>query len=325
MNIEKSNFYKGIIATIVSSFLFSTLGLFSTIGQDAGLSYSLRLFARFSISALIMLSFIIYRKKSLRISMNVFIKLAIGSIFFFSFTSFLLFLSYDYIGIGLATVLDYTYPLIVLLLSIIIDKERVGKIQIGGTIIAFIGLVLLIGPSLGGNIIGVLLALLSALTFTLYIRMVAKDYIRNIDSYVLLFYLFIFSSMFWIFPAYFSFIKIGGNIEFKGALISVFGLSILCTVLACSFFNNGIKIIGGRMASVLSILDPIIAVGIGSMFLGEKLINTFKIGIVLILIGTILVSVFEKNKEMDSNIFDIKDIKIKNNKLTFKQRFNHRA
>lgn len=325
MNIKKSIFYKGIIAAIVSSFLFSTLGLFSTIGQDAGLSYSIRLFARFSVSAFIMLIIILYKKKSLKIDKVVFIKLAIGSIFFFSFTSYLLFLSYDYIGIGLATVLDYTYPLIVLLLSIIIDKERVSKLQIGGTVLAFLGLIFLIGPSLQGNIRGILLALLSAVTFTLYIRMVAKDYIRNLDSHVLLFYLFLFSSIFWLVPAYSSYIKADGNIVFKGALISVFGLSILCTVLACTFFNIGIKNIGGRMTSVLSALDPIIAVSIGSLFLGEKLINTFKIGIALILIGTIVVSVFEEKKDMDSNILVIRDIRIKNNRVAFKQRFTHRA
>lgn len=79
------------------------------------------------------------------------------------------------------------------------------------------------------------------------------------------------------------------------------------------------------MTSVLSALDPIIAVSIGSLFLGEKLINTFKIGIALILIGTIVVSVFEEKKDMDSNILVIRDIRIKNNRVSFKQRFTHRA
>ncbi|MBK5201532.1 MAG: DMT family transporter [Spirochaetaceae bacterium] len=325
MNNNKKNYYQGLLATVISSFFFGMIGIFSTIGQTAGLTLTMRLFFRFAISAIIMLFVIKIQKKSLKLNKGVFLKLSIGAIFFFSFTSYLLFLSYDYIGTGLTTVLDFTFPLMVLILAIVIDKEKVSKLQIVGTVLAFIGLIFAIGPSLQVNAIGIFFALFSAVTFTFYIRMLAKDYAKNLDNFVLLFYMFLISTVFWGIPATYTYFTTDVKIEMSGALLSIIGMSIICTVLACSFFNLGVKKIGGRMTSILSAFEPVTAVFIGSVILGERLTDSFRVGLSLIILGTILVSIFEDKKAKRVTIMVLDETPIKVTRVSTIQRFIHRA
>jgi drug/metabolite transporter (DMT)-like permease len=313
---NKKNYYQGLLAAVLSSLFFGMIGIFSTIGQTAGLTPTMRLFTRFALASIIILIVIKLQKKSLALKKGVFLKLSISAIFFFSFTSYLLFLSYDYIGTGLTTVLDFTYPILVLFLSIVIDKEKICKVQIIGSVFAFLGLVFVVGPSLKGSFLGVFFALLSALTFTLYIRMLNKDYAKELDTLVLLFYMFCISAIFWGIPSFYTYFKNDVVIEAKGAMISAIGLSVICTVLACSLFNMGVKKIGGRMTSILSVLEPVISVGIGFAILGESLTESFGLGLILILLGTMLVSFAEDKGSVQPQILVMDESVIRTGKVT---------
>lgn len=297
----KNSYFLGVVSAIISSVFFGMLGIFSSIGENAGLSTTSRIFFRFLFAAIIMYFIVKVQGKSIKIGHNVLYKLIIGSILYFSLTSYLLFRAYAYIGTGFATVLSFTYPIMVLILSVVIDKVKIGRLQLIGTAIAFIGLLVVIGPIKGCNIVGISLGVLSAVTFTLYVRMIGQDFIKKIDSSVLMFYIFMISSVFWFFPSTYEMIKVPQVIDFPRAAISIAGLSLLGSLIACSLFTYSVKTIGGIMTSILSIIDPLVSVLIGLIVLNEKLSNGFVYGVGFIILGTVMVSIFG-NKQTTTSI-----------------------
>lgn len=289
----KNNYITGIAFTILSSICFGTMGLFNDFAERGNLTISQRIFYRFLIALIVVFIIIKMQKKSLRINFSAIKKISFGSIAYFSFTSVFLTLSYSMIGVGMSTILHFTYPIIVLLFAIVLDKERPAKLQIIGTFIAFIGLCVVIGPHMHSNALGILFALLSAVSFTLYVRMLDKPYCKSIDTLVLMFYVFLASTVFWAIPSIVSSHNSTLPVDFKLVAISLFGLAIIGTLVSSSFFNMGVKKIGGRMTSILSVFEPVTSVLIGVVILNEVLSTYFGVGMVLIISGVIMVTLFE--------------------------------
>jgi drug/metabolite transporter (DMT)-like permease len=294
----RKKYILGILLTVLSSLFFGMLGYFNTLAEVAGLQFAERLFYRFLSAAICIFIVIEIRGGNLRIPRSAVFKLIVGSVFFQSFTSAFLYMAYDLVGTGFTTVLHFTYPILVLILSVVKDKERPGRPQIWGTFIALIGLFLIIGPTNTSNIKGTLIALASALTYTLYIRFLSDEHIKKIDSFTLMFYIFLISAAFWFLPA----LKEGINrhviLDMRGAVVSMIGLSLLGTTVAASLFNYCVRLIGGRMTSILSIFEPVSSVVIGLIALGESLTKGFGFGMIAIFTGIILVTAFEKQKKI---------------------------
>jgi drug/metabolite transporter (DMT)-like permease len=297
----KNKYVAGITFTILSSICFGTMGWFNDFSERANFPIPQRVFFRFLIALIIISIIIKVQKKSFKIDKSTIKKVSFGSIVYFSFTSIFLTLAYNIIGIGMSTVLHFTYPIIVLLFAIILDKERPAKLQIVGTVAALSGLVIVIGPQLQSNVVGIIFALLSAITFTMYVRMLDKPYCKSVDTFVLMFYVFLSSTIFWIFPALISAHNNSLPVDYKLVAISLFGLAIVGTLLSSSFFNLGVKMIGGRMTSILSVFEPVTSVLLGVILLNELLTKYFGFGMVLIIIGVIMVTLFENSAKEDLN------------------------
>ncbi|MGH4037988.1 MAG: DMT family transporter [Sphaerochaeta sp.] len=294
----RKKYILGILLTVLSSLFFGMLGYFNTLAEVAGLQFAERLFYRFLSAAICIFIVIEIRGGNLRISRTAVFKLIVGSVFFQSFTSAFLYMAYDLVGTGFTTVLHFTYPILVLALSVVKDKERPGRPQICGTFIALIGLFLIIGPTNTSNIKGTLIALASALTYTLYIRFLSDEDIKKIDSFTLMLYIFLISAVFWFLPALKEGINRHDILDMRGAVVSMIGLSLLGTTVAASLFNYCVRLIGGRMTSILSIFEPVSSVIIGLIALGESLTKGFGFGMIAIFIGIILVTAFEKQKKI---------------------------
>ncbi len=89
---------------------------------------------------------------------QLFLVLIIG-VFGFTFTSTSLFMSYNYISIGMATMIFYTYPAIVTLFSYVFYKEKIYPRKIISLIISLIGIYILIDiGSVSFNLKGIILA-----------------------------------------------------------------------------------------------------------------------------------------------------------------------
>lgn len=77
---------------------------------------------------------------------------------------------------------------------------------------------------------------------------------------------------------------------------AVSGIVILGTVLAYSFYLEGIRLIGATKASIISSIEPVAATVISALWLGTEFTFTDIIGFVMIISTVFIISLFGKNK-----------------------------
>jgi len=139
--------------------------------------------------------------------------------------------------------------------------------------------------------LGIALALASALTFSLYVRFLSQKEIRSLDNTLLMLHILSSAAIVWAIPTAIELIRSPHlPIVWTKAVGGIAGLALLSTVLGCSFFSLGIRAIGSEKASILSVFEPVTAILVGVLLLGESLPTTFTVGAILIILGSFLVS-----------------------------------
>src|SRR5665647_2562857 len=134
-NMDKT---KGILYIILSACAFGIMPILAKLSYIGGANTYTTLFLRFFFAAIMLL----YYLKSKGISMKLtrkqlFLVLIIG-VFGFTLTTSSLFMSYNYISIGMASMIFYTYPSIVTLLAHMFYKEKIYKRKIISLLISLI-------------------------------------------------------------------------------------------------------------------------------------------------------------------------------------------
>ena len=109
--------YKGIIFAILSSISYAIMPVFAKIAYNNGSTPTTTLFFRFLITAIVLFLYTVVRKENIKVSKKQFLILFFTGFIGYTLTTELLFLSYDYLSIGLATTLHYIYPAVVCILS----------------------------------------------------------------------------------------------------------------------------------------------------------------------------------------------------------------
>lgn len=277
----------GLTYIFLAGLAYGIMPIWAKLAYLTGLSPYQVLFLRGFFGACFLLFFIRRKKTSLKVE-----KSFLGSLLFvgsFGYTAAVitLYLSYNYINVGVATALHYLFPVVVMLLALILYKEKLYPRKVIALVLAVGGVYLMtaVGP-LALDRTGVLLALISALTFAIYVLGVAHPTIKGIDSLVLAFYLSLIS-------AAITFAIILGKGEWpihltgKGLLYTLL-LGFFCTALALLFLNRGIQLVGPSTASILSTMEPLISIVAGVIILQEKVTPIMACGFALVL-GAVLI------------------------------------
>ena len=152
---------KGFICVIISAFIFGFTPILCKMTYSGGSNSIMLVFLRNSMSLPIMYAILKYNKVSLKISMQEFSKLLILSVFSTILTALLLYISYNYISVGMATTVHYVYPILVALVLAIFFKEKINKIQIFSLIISFIGVLMFFDGDSSLNFAGLFIAFAS--------------------------------------------------------------------------------------------------------------------------------------------------------------------
>lgn len=203
-------------------------------------------------------------------------------------TPLLLFWSYSYISSALATTLHFVYPLFVLIICAIIFHDRVSNTQLLCCALCTVGVSLLCSPQNKYSLLGAVLAILSGITYSIYIVWLAKSGLQDkLREYQLLFYLQMFSSILLLL------INIAlGTISWQmpvkiWLMCFLFALGVS---VATFLFQKGTKLCGPQYAAILSVLEPVTSTVLGVLLLNESLTFRTIIGILCILLITILIA-----------------------------------
>jgi drug/metabolite transporter (DMT)-like permease len=285
----------GVIYTVASSAAFGVMPILAKIAYKGGTNAITVLFLRFFLAALVILPYIVITKKNFKINKKQLVHIIFLGIIGYSATTYTLFLSYNYISVGLSTTLHFIYPVIVTVFAVVLYKEKLHSSKVLALGLSVLGIYLLVG---GGNVTlnfkGICLAIISGFFYAYYIVGASHSEISKIDIFVLTFYLASFAAI-----SFFIMGKINGQLDFNMksySFLASSGIALVSTVLALTMFLKGMKIIGPSSASILSTLEPIVSIILGVIILKEQLSFTIVSGCVLILASVIILTMGQREK-----------------------------
>ncbi|MCK9190211.1 MAG: DMT family transporter [Sphaerochaetaceae bacterium] len=292
-----SSYKKGIILIIISAIMFGINPAFSVMLRSGGMNLPASLLSRFLLSAIIYFFMLVKRGqlKDVKIMDSTKVSLLVAGLFFF-FMALTLLASYAYIPSGLATVIHFTYPALVMLLAIISKQQKPSIAVVVGVVLSLIAVALISYPTgdVRLNSTGILLAAVSAIAISIYVILLNQEGLKDINSLVIVYYIAVFFSLLII--AWMAGEIIGaktsrdvfGEISLE-VIIGALGFGVSCAV-GVLLFAIGVKLVGGAIAGAVSTLEPLTAVVVGTLVFKEPLPSTFIIAGIFIIGATILLS-----------------------------------
>jgi len=276
--------HRGSLYAILSGFLYGFIGYFGISAINGNLSTSNMLFWRFLISSSVILVFLIPQIKNIKDSFGQMFIAFITGAFFYGFSTLLYFYSSLYIGSGLAMVIFFTYPVIIMLLNYFLYGQLIPKVYYLATLIILIGMLLLIDMNqIAFDVLGIVLAVTSALFYACYIISSKNNKISPNVSTLMVSLGCMMTSFF---------VALGTNtFEIPSSMniwFNLFGIGVIATVIPMMLMLHSLNYISSEKASILSVLEPVFVVVFGVLLLGEELQPWHALGIVFVLAGALL-------------------------------------
>jgi drug/metabolite transporter (DMT)-like permease len=287
--------YKGLIAVMLSAVIFGFTPILARITYDYGSNGINMTFLRAVLSLPVL--FLLSRKsgKMLRLDAGKIIDIALLGVVGTSLTTILLYSSYNYIGVGLATTLHFVYPVISVVICALFFGESLSLWKLAALLCSVAGTMLSSGSRDFALSPGIALALLSGCTYAFYIIFMDKTWIKNMDCFQLSFLL---CSVMSITSGLFG--GATGTLNFRMPLIAwaySLAVSLLNSLGAIPLFQMGVRYVGGSTASILSTLEPITGLILSAVMIGERLSWPKVLGCALILISVWLISYAENKRD----------------------------
>ena len=295
-NFDKSSvgLFLGLMAAVCYGFIPLFTKELQAPAVGLPLSSSTILFYRFGIASLILAAIMFVRRESFRITYAEFVRL-VQLAFFSNGAALFLISGYRYCSSsGVATTLHFTYPILTALIMMIFFRERSRLstwIAIG---LSIAGVALLSGVGGGAQWLGIVLEIISALCFALYLIRVNRSRVSQMPVVKLTFYVMAFGAL--IFAAFIAYERADFDISAHYALIpsapgwlNLCLLSVICTVVTNLALVYATQNVGPTVASILGVLEPLTALVLGILFLGEELTPSMAAGIGLILPAVLII------------------------------------
>ena len=287
----------GTVYILIAASLWGSMGIFSKHLNAAGFGAFEVTQVRVTVGLLFVGAYLLlFNRRLLKIKLKdlwCFLGTGIVSLLFFCICYFK---SMEYVSIATAGVLLYTAPTFVMLMSLVLFKEKLTANKILALILSFIGCALVSG--LGGgssSLLGITLALASGFFYALYSIFGRYAIMRGYSSWTIVFYTFLFSSIGCAFLSDFGKIT---DIAFSSAQngLLCLGLGLITGFLAYIFYSMGLEQIESSKASILASLEPVVGTVLAMIFFAEfpNLYGIF--GIILVLGAIAMLSVTPKKK-----------------------------
>jgi drug/metabolite transporter (DMT)-like permease len=185
-----------------------------------------------------------------------------------------------------AAILIASVPLLIALLSLRVEEaERPTRLRLAGLVVGFAGVVALVGIDVSqrpGELPAVLAALAAAAGYAVG-PLVLKRHLIEFDPRATMGACLGVSAVL-LAPA--ALITAPSRVPDAGALASIAVLGLLCTALAFVIFNLLIAEAGPSRSSVITYVNPVVAVALGVALLGERPGAGAVAGLLLILAGS---------------------------------------
>ena len=291
----------GIFYAAISSMSFGFSPLFSLALIAAGLSDFDILSYRWLIAGLVLMIYAFCKKKSLRLnSFDEAWKIILLSMLR-ALTSVTLLIGYVNISSGIASTINFMYPVIVTLCMVIFFGEKRSLIDYLAIAASIFGVYLLAsGDSImveGGNTrLGLACSLISAFSFAAYYIVMKQVKADKIEVVKFTTWIMMLSAVYFIIGAFVCNGKLTVVTD-AGSWLNILGLGLWSTMVSNITGVKGNRRIGPTMTSILGALQPLTAVILGVLFLNEHLYMRSLIGCTIILVAVTIIVLHQKNRK----------------------------
>lgn len=309
---------KGIFLTMLSAVTF---GFAFTLGpmtyNDGGSNPTTLTFLRNFLSLPVLVLILLAKGISLKVSKKEMISLAILGGIGNAVTTLMLFVSFSLIDVGIATTIHFIYPVFVTLGCVLFYKEKLGLQKVIALLIATSGIacfftdVDMSAGFSGGMFLGLVLAVASGMTYAFYIIYMDKSGLKNQPVFKITFYVALMSSI-----AMGIYGTVTNELTLSTLTAKSWGISLafslLCTVIALSLLQIGIKHVGASTAAILTTFEPITSIVCGVLLLGEAVTFVKIVACALIMIGVVTLSLSKQkpSKEEAATAADLEGANI---------------
>ena len=211
-----------------------------------------------------------------------------------AFTTILLYMSYDYIPVGIATTLNSSFPILVMIGSVVLFKQKIARKGIISLVVTMTGIAMFfsVANDHANMWLGTSIAFLSAICYAAYVLIFDKSDLKEHYAFKLTFYTCMINSV-----CCLVFGLAQGNITFaltSEAWVYSAIVALLCSVCCITFFQLGIKYVGSVTASILVMAEPVVSIVLGVICLHESLTVLKVMGCVLIITGLLILQIKKK-------------------------------
>ncbi len=296
MKALSKNAIIGYPAGIITGITYGLNPLFAVPLMNKGTAIESILFFRYSFAVVLLGAFLLLTKQRFNITgKQAGILFVLGLLY--TSSSLFLFEAYNYIASGLATTLIFLYPVLVAIIMVFLRVVPSWPVWLA--IAATFGGVIIMTQGSGSeaiNPIGVALSLGSALVYALFIVIINRSKtIANISNTLLTFYTLTVGAFVFLGKIAFSDTAITVGITTGGDWLNLVGLALLPTIVSTATLAIATRNIGATKASVLGVFEPITAILVGTLMLGEPLTTNIIIGIAIAIVAvTFMISVTKR-------------------------------
>jgi len=258
-----------------------------------GMEPSSVLFWRFGLAWLIIAAVMMFRKESLRVNLRELkVLVSLGLLFFAS--SITLYISFRVMDVGVASTILFVYPVLTAAIMALFFKEKITTATVISIVLSFVGVMLLYWTPGGGRLstLGVILVLISALTYAVYIIVVNRSKLE-MSSFKINFYVVLICAL-----GNLVMTMVNGGLQVPATMTSWFyvgWLAVVPAILALVMMVYAAKYIGSTPTAIMGALEPTTAVLIGIFLFGELFTLRLAIGIVLIFTSVIIIALKKNN------------------------------
>lgn len=207
----------------------------------------------------------------------------------------LLFQGYKNTTVSIATLSYYIAPVFIVILSIIVLKEKITRKKILCIIVAIIGLLLVLDiKNLGNigdnNLLGIIYSVLAAVFYAIVV--ILNKFIKKLSGSKVTIVQLLVSTIILMPFTILNSTRSLMSLDMLSLFLLLF-VGIVHTGIAYLLYFSSVKEIEGQSIAILSYMDPIFALVIAGLFLGEKMTLIQLFGGILIL-GSAYVSESKK-------------------------------
>ncbi len=286
----------GLLAGLVAGVSYGTNPLFAKPLLESGVPVLVMLFFRYGMSAAILAAWMACRHEAFKVEKRELGLLAVLGVLFAS-SSLFLFTSYEFIPSGLATTLVYLYPVFTALIMVVLRFYPSWQTWLS-IVATFGGILLLSTPSAGAEIRlpGIILAIMSALSYALYLVIVNRSRrIKKVSEHTLTLYALITGAAMFLVIRLFHGGSILEGMDTPADWGNLLGLAVVPTMISMLTLAVSSRYIGPTKTSILGVFEPLTAILIGTVLFGEPLTPKMAAG-VAVCVGAVVFMILKPGR-----------------------------